>query len=165
MERESVWPFRTYEVISLGEFERTLRRRGVREGFVKIEDANERDQQFNKYISVRDRFYALHLRSLSTEERRQFADGTHPSQCHSRSELALPICRRLEAFMSDLGLPADVSPGFYHLNRIVLTTDLMADPQDRRGDIPWLFYGYEVKPHWETNRDEPEEMPVGVEPT
>lgn len=149
-----LWPFRTYEIISLGDFERALRRRGVRERFIKIEDADERDQQFKKYSFVRDRFYDLHLRSLSSRERRQFADGTHPSQCHSRSELVLPTCRRLEAYLSELGLPVEVSPGFYHFNRIVLTTNLVSNPLGRRNEIPWLYYGYEIKAHWGMDGDE-----------
>lgn len=143
-----MWPFRTYEVILLGEFEQTLRRRRVREGFIKIEDSKERKEQFGKYISVRDRFYDLHIRSLSTEERRQFTDGTHPSQCHSRAEFVLPVCRLLEAFISEMGFSADVTPGNYHLNRIVLTTRLSTDPKSRREDLPWLFHGYEVKLFW-----------------
>ena len=140
-----MWPFRKPAVITIGEFEASLRKHGVRDGFARIADMAERQRQFDKYEQVRDRFYNRHLRSLTPEEQQAFADETHPSQSHASAKNARPMCARLEAHLSGIGVTAFVMTGNYHVDRVVLNAELTGDPAERRGELPWLFHGYVVK--------------------
>ena len=92
--------------------------------------------------------FAKHLKTLSDEEQLQFKQGTHPSQSHRFDDRAQPFVALLQEHLANLGFPAKVCLGMYHMDRIVLSADLEADPGERRSELPWVFRGFEIKYSW-----------------
>ena len=100
------------------------------------------------YGDFRERIWKKHAKTLSAKERRQFREGTHPSQSHEFQERVGPFLESLREHLANKGMSAKVSVGFYHMDRIVLSVDLEIDPEERRGELPWLYRGFEVKYSW-----------------
>jgi len=157
-----MWPFRNDSIVTLGELEAALISRGVQQSFTQIKDARQRAEQFDRYSEVKEKFYRLHLRSLSKDEQRAFRDGTHPSQSHDRFRMAEPMTTQLQSHLSNIGVKSNVCLGTYHMERIVLSVDLANEPTALRGQLPWLFHGYEVKYGWPEN-DVATDPPFGIE--
>jgi hypothetical protein len=114
----------------------------------QIADPAERDRRITEYGELRQHLFAEHIKALSAEEQRQFEAGTHPSQSHRFAEQAEPFACELRESLDRLGFPAEVVVGLYHLDRIVLSADLQANPGERESELPWLFKGFEVKYNW-----------------
>ena len=150
-----MWFRRRNRHVPYSTLERWLDQEGLIEPFAAADDATERHRRIMEYGDLRQRLWAKHIKTLSREEQGQFRDGTHPSQSHRFSERAQPVVRLLEEHLATLGLAANVCPGFYHLDRIVLSAELDSDPKERRSDLPWLFCGYEVKYNWPQVASEP----------
>jgi hypothetical protein len=127
---------------------------GLTGPIAQISDPAERDRRIAEYGELRQHLFAEHIKALTEEVQHQFAEGTHPSQSHRFAEQAQPFADSLREDLASLGFPANVSLGWYHLDRIVLSADLLTDPGERRSELPWLHHGFEVKYHWpskETN--------------
>lgn len=143
-----MWPFHREPVITLREFERRLKLARVPYGFVQIVDAAERQRALDRYVCVREQLWRRHLKALPPAVREELAAGVHPSRSWDRSATAEPMTKKLEAWLDERGIAARVVVGFYHCDRLVLTADLASEPGERRGELPWLFHGYEVKYAW-----------------
>jgi hypothetical protein len=115
---------------------------------VKIPDPVERDRRITEYGELRQHLFAKHIKTLSRQERREFKQGTHPSQSHRFADRAEPFVALLREHLADLGFPGKVCLGWYHMDRIVLSADLDEDPGERQRELPWLFRGFEIKYNW-----------------
>lgn len=121
---------------------------GLTTPITQIADPAERDRRITEFGELWQHLFAQHVKTLSADEQRQFADGTQPSLRHAFAERAEPFAASLQDHLAALGFPARVVPGMYHLDRVVLSADLEADPRERRRELPWLFRGFEVKYNW-----------------
>jgi hypothetical protein len=115
------------------------------EDWTKHGDPQRRDQWWTEYAELKQHLWANHIESLSEEERKSFADGTHPSLRHEFRERALPYTGELARELARLGYSADVTLVFYHLDRIVLLAALDRTPPGGLRGVPWLFRGFEIK--------------------
>lgn len=116
-------------------------------GFVHEPDPELRDKYIRQYGALRRHLYAKHLLTLSAEDQAAINDGRHPSQSHDFADDALPYCKLLQRHLESLGVNVtDVRPGWYHMDRIVLSVQT-SDALDavRSRTLPWLFQGFEVK--------------------
>jgi hypothetical protein len=119
----------------------------------QIADPVERDRRITEYGELRRYLFAKHIKTLSSEEQRWFAEGTHPSQSHRFAARAEPFASALRDHLVNVGVPAVVRLGWYHMDRIVLSADLDNDPGDRRSELPRMFRGFEIKYFWPQGED------------
>jgi len=102
------------------------------------------DLRVNRWAKRRQREFNAHLLTLSNEEQRQLAEGSHNSQSHDRADNAQATAEQFQEELLKLGISATVEIGYYHLNRLVLTVDLLHPPKNIKA-LPRFFHGYEVK--------------------
>lgn len=143
-----MWPLRTKRHLRYSSVEAWFKGEGLTQGVFAIADPVERDRRITEYGELRQHLFAKHVKTLSREERRQFKQGCHPSQSHRFAGRAEPFVSSLRKHLAGLGFGAKVCLGFYHMDRLVLSADLDADPGGRRSLLPWLFRGFEVKYDW-----------------
>jgi hypothetical protein len=144
----AMWPLRRKRHLRYASLEAWFEGEGLNTPIVKITDPVERDRRITEYGELRQHLFQKHIDTLSDDEQRQFTEGTHPSQSHLFAKRAEPFAAALAAYLAALGLPAKVSLGWYHLDRIVLAAELEVDPGARRSELPWLFRGFEIKYLW-----------------
>jgi hypothetical protein len=113
--------------------------------WTKHSDAHQRAAWFQQFAELKQHLWEKHIASLSEAERKQFADRTHPSLSHRFKDRAAPFLEALKQEFARLGYTAEVSLGFYHLDRIVLSASLDRTPPGRLRGVPWLFRGFEIK--------------------
>lgn len=144
-----MWPFRTKRHLRYPSIQMWIEGEGLtKTPFFQIADPVERDRRITEYAELRDHLFAKHIKTLPREEQLQFAEGTHPSQSHRFADRAEPFVALLREHLAALGFPAEVCLGCYHLDRLVLSAHLDADPGERRSELPWLFRGFEIKYNW-----------------
>ena len=146
-----MWPFRTKRHLRYSSVEAWFKGEGLTEPLIKITDPVERDRRITEYGELRRHLFAEHIKTLSPQEQREFKQGTHPSQSHRFAERAEPFIPLLNEHLMDLGFPANICLGFYHMDRIVLSADLHADPGERQSQLPWVYCGFEIKYGWQQN--------------
>lgn len=146
-----MWSFFALPIVTREDLDRALRRAGVPEGFVYLDDPARQDAAFASFGRVRARLYSRHIASLPRRERQQIAAGTHPSQNneHANSyEAARPAANQLQSWLAQRGFDSTVVPACYHMGRIVLSAVLTTDPEDGIKDFPWLIGGFEAEYGW-----------------
>jgi hypothetical protein len=143
-----MWFFGGKRHLRYPSLEAWLKGEGLTEPFSANADPVERDRRITEYGELRRHLFAKHIKTLSPEEQRQFDEGAHPSQSHRFADRAEPFVALLREHLASLGFRSNVSVGWYHFDRIVLSADLEADPGPRRSELPWLFRGFEIKYNW-----------------
>ena len=118
---------------------------GLPADWMKHPNQAQRNVWWKQFAELKQHLWQKHLSTLTQEEQRQLKDGTHPSLRHEYEERALPFCKLLEAELERQGLKSVVKIGFYHMDRIVLSTYLSELPPGGLPGSPWLFRGFEVK--------------------
>jgi hypothetical protein len=143
-----MWPLPTKRHLRYPSVEAWFKGEGLTEAAFKIADPVERDRRITEYGELRQHLFAKHIKTLSPEEQRQFEKGTHASQSHRFAEGAEPFVALLHKHLANLGFANKVCLGWYHMDRIVLSAELDADPGQRRSELPWIFRGFEIKYNW-----------------
>src|ERR1044072_81075 len=114
-----MWPFRIKRHLRYASVEAWFKGEGLKTPFIQIADPVERDHRITEYGEL-----WKNVTTLSAEEQRQFAEMTHPSQSHKFANRAEPFTAELREHLAQLGFPAKVTLGWYHMDRIVLSADL-----------------------------------------
>ncbi len=143
-----MWPFQTKQHLRYPSLEAWFKGEGLTEPLFKIADRTERDRRIIEYGELRKHLFALHIKTLTLQEQREFKECAHPSQRHCFADRAEPFVALLQEHLASLGFQSKVCLGLYHLDRIVLSADLEKDPTERQHELPWLFRGFEIKYHW-----------------
>jgi len=143
-----MWTFRTKRHLRYASVEAWVQGEGLTEAVFKIADPVERDRRITEYAELRQHLFARHIKTLSPQEQHEFKRGTHPSQSHRYADRAEPFTSLLREHLADLGFPCEVFLGWYHLDRLVLSADLVDEPGQRQRELPWLFRGFEIKYNW-----------------
>jgi hypothetical protein len=113
-----------------------------------IADDAERERRLREYGELERFLFAKHLASLPEVERQEYRAGIHPSQSHRFRDRAQPVAQRLQEELARRGYAAKVEIGFYHLDRLVLSTELPRLPSEEEWPTwPWFFRGFQVK-YW-----------------
>jgi hypothetical protein len=146
-------PFRKKRHLTYPSVEAWLKGEGLTTSIVQIADPVERDRRITEYGELRRHLFANHAKTLSVAEQRQLKEGPHPSQSHSFAERAQPFAIFLREYLAHLGFNAQVSLGWYHMDRIVLYANLSEDPKERHAELPWLFRGFEIKYSWQQGEE------------
>jgi hypothetical protein len=144
----NMWPFRIKRHLRYPSLEAWFTGEGLKDPFSPNADPAERNRRITEYGELRQHLFAKHIKTLSPEEQRQFQEGTHPSQSHGFADRAEPFVALLREHLANLGFPSKVCLGWYHMDRIVLSADLDADPGEGQRELPWLFRGFEIKYNW-----------------
>ena len=117
----------------------------VPDNFATVEDEQLRDKYITEFGELRRHLFAKHAATLSAEEQQKLNDGEHPSQSHAFASDAEPYCELFDAHLKTLGVNAvEIVLGWYHMDRIVLTTTLEQSDLESQNKLPWLFRGFEV---------------------
>src|SRR4051812_49123269 len=132
-----MWCLRKKRHLRYRSLEAWFKGEGLKDPFSAIADPAERNRRITECGELCQHLFAKHIKSLSRDERRQFEEGTHPSQSHRFAERAEPFVTLLREHLSSMGFHSQVCLGWYHMDRIVLSVDLEADPCQRRPDLPW----------------------------
>ena len=91
-----------------------------------LPDASDVDREayFADLKRWKHKVWSKHLRTLSRTARAEFRANSHPSQSHDFESRAIPYTARLKEYLESRGFTTDVSLGYYHLGRFVLSVDL-----------------------------------------
>lgn len=101
------------------------------------------DVRTHRYARRRLRAFREHVSTLSAEEQKAVADGTHISFSHGNEAAAQPIAELLRTDLLRQGISADVKVGFYHMDRLVFFAVLDRSPS-KRHRLPRFYRGFEV---------------------
>lgn len=118
---------------------------GLPKDWTKHPDQNQRDLWWKQLAELKKHLWERHIATLTPEEQQQFEARTHPSLSHKYRDRAQPFIVSLKDELERLGYDAEVSFGFYHLDRIILSAGLDRTPAGRLREVPWLFRGFEIK--------------------
>lgn len=111
------------------------------------DDPVKQDRLFEQLEELQRKLWDEHLSTLTTDERRQFSQGTHPSQSHSQALLAQPILEEFRRKIAHVPYIATVALGAYHGDRLVISVHFSEDiPRKQwKNDLPTYFRGFEIK--------------------
>lgn len=118
--------------------------RDVPQGWLVHPDKKKVGAWIEEYGLLKKQLWNAHILTLSELERSEFQNGTHPSLSHSRADRALAIVPLIQQYLLSREIHADVKIGFYHMDRIVFSAYIDADPEILGDSLPWLFRGYEI---------------------
>ncbi len=96
---------------------------------------------------IRQGFIEQHLRALPRELQDAWRAGTHPAQDHRFMPQARKHADDLHRELAPCGYVNEVMATYFQDDRIVLSVILktLLLPPTIRGDIPWLYRGFETK--------------------
>lgn len=110
-----------------------------------IRDRRRRDRCLKEFSELRDALYQRHVSSLSEEERRQIASGTHPSQKSEFPDAAGQYARDLAQELKSMGCDCEVTVDTRQGGRLGLGVQLC--PTEHPVDVdslPEFYHGFEV---------------------
>ncbi len=142
-----MWPFAKPEESQKPKypsFRDWMRARNVPHGWLIHPDKKKVDMWIEEYGLLKKQLWNAHILTLSKLEQDEFRTGTHASLSHSRADRALAIVPLLQEHLRTLGLCAEIKIGFYHMDRIVFSAYIDADPEVLGDKLPWLYRGYEI---------------------
>ena len=110
------------------------------------DDPEKQDRVMTLFAELRNKLWKEHLATLPERERRQFAEGTHPSQSHSSSDQAQPYAQQLKEQLASVPYVAEVALSAYHGDRLVICVHFSEDIPRKQflKDLPTYFKGFEV---------------------
>jgi hypothetical protein len=142
-----MWPFPKPEESrkpKYPSFRAWMHARGVPQGWLVHPDKKKVDVWIEEYGILKKQLWNAHILTLSELEQDEFRTGIHPSLSHSRADRAAAIVPSMRQHLLSRGINADIKIGFYHMDRIVLSAYIDADPETLGDSLPWLYRGYEV---------------------
>ena len=114
---------------------------------LRPDNPSMQDRLFAQLGELRQKLWDNHFSTLSDDERKEFSQGMHPSQSHSRAPQAQPFVEEFEKRFASLGYIKKIALGFYHGDRLVISVSFSEDVPRKRWaqDLPAYFRGFEVK--------------------